>query len=197
MNISKITTYLFFISIFITSCSDSNDFQYYDIENQEVVFIDNNQSSYEVGDILWFNMNIESKQNEKSTDKEINIFNLTEATETFFSFSVFQINDEDFSPVAFNQDNIIEEIGKLNIGFNEEPQNTRLLGVAPYSDGNYVLRIGIPLENTGNYFLANDGVGSGKQGLTFNSNNGENKQINFTTKISNSDSDGRFYFTVN
>jgi len=197
MNISKITIYLFFIAIFITSCSDSNDYEYYDIENQEVVFIDNNQSSYEVGDILWFNMNIASKQNEKSTVKEINIFNLTRATETFFGFSVFQVNDEDFSPLAFDQDNIIEEIGKLNVVFYEEPENTKLLGVAPYSDGNYLLRIGIPLEKAGNYFLANDGVGEGKQGLTFNPTNGKNIQLNFITKISNSDSDGRFYFTVN
>jgi hypothetical protein len=197
MNISKILMSLFFISIFITSCSNSDDSGYYDIENLEVVFIDNNQSSYEVGDILWFNMNISSIQNEESTDKQIDIFNLTKATETFFGFSVFQIKDEDFSPLAFNQDNIIEEVGKLNVVFYEEPENTKLLGVATYNDGNYQLRIGIPLENSGNYFLANDGVGSGTQGLTFNTNNGKNIQVNFSTKIRNSDSDGRFYFTVN
>ena len=197
MNNLKITIYLILISLFIINCSESNDYEYFQIENQDVVFIDNDQSSYDVGDILWFNINIASEQNEDSTDKQIDIFNLTKATETFFSFSVFQINDENFSPLVFDQNDITEEVGKLNVVFYEEPENTRLLGVAPYSDENYMLRVGIPLENPGSYFLANDGVASGGQSLTFNPTNGKNVQISFSTKIRNSDSEGRFYFTVN
>ncbi len=201
MNISKITCCLFFIVIFINSCSHSNDFKYYEIENEEVVFIDNNQSSYEVGDTLWLNINIESKQNGKIaeqneiiSDREIDIFNLTKATETFFGFSVFQINEENFSELALDPDNVIEEMGRLNVGSSED---TSLLGVAPYSDGKYQLHVGIPLENAGNYFLANSGNGLGRSRLTFNPTNGAGINVNFITKIRNSDSDGRFYFTVN
>ncbi|MGJ8734650.1 MAG: hypothetical protein ACSHW4_15955 [Cellulophaga sp.] len=196
MKTLKITLILFFMAIFFVSCSNSEDSEFYNLENREVVYVDDSKSTYEVGDILWLNMNVESKQNDDRSDKEIDIYNLTNASETFYGFSVFLIEDDNFSPVTLEQENLVEEIGKLNLSVNTVPENSELLGVAPYSEGNYKLRVGIKLEKAGNYFLANASLGLGEQMLTFNPTNGKDVQINFHTKIRNSDANGRFLFTV-
>lgn len=196
MKILKIAFNLILITIFFTSCSNSDDSEFYNLENREVVYVDDDKVTYEVGDTLWFNMKVESKQNDDKSDKEIDIYDLTKALETFYGFSVFLIEDDNFSPVTFKQENLVEEIGRLNLTVNAVPEDSELLGVAIYSDGSYKLRGGIKLDKVGNYFIANAGLGLGEQILTFNPANGKDVQINFHTKIKNSDTDGRFYFTV-
>ncbi|MEM7380127.1 MAG: hypothetical protein AAF361_02885 [Bacteroidota bacterium] len=182
---------------FLTNCSESSDQNYLQIMNENVVFVDDDQSSYETGDYLWFNMDISTIQTEIRSEKTIDIFNLTEAKETFFGFSIYQVNGEEHSPLEFNRTAFLIDNGRLNVRSNDDLSSTDLLGVAFFEDGIYKMRVGIPLEDSGQYFIANSGLGSGDQGLTFNPTNGSDIQIDFTTKIRSSGDDGRFYFEVN
>ena len=195
MNLSRIL--FLFTSFFVLSCSESNDRTTYEIKSESVVFIDDNKSTFEQGDYLWFNINIPSNQTDDLSGKSLDIFELTKANETFFGFSLFAVNGDGFTPVRFEAEDLVIEKGLVNVIDYREPANTELLGVAQYLNRTYEMRVGIPLNTIGEFFLANATLGSGTQGMAFNPTNGSDIQISLSTKIQGSNPEGRYYITVN
>lgn len=179
------------------SCEDSNELNFFEIRNENVVFVDDDRSVFEQGDYLWFNIDVPRVQTDRISQKDIDIFKMTRADATFFGFSLFKTDGDNFSPSRFEADEIMIETGNLHVIDYEEPANTRLLGVADFNDGAYKMRVGIPLESNGQFFLANSGTGTGTQGMSFNPTNGSDAQISLSTKIRNSDPEGRYHITVN
>lgn len=180
----------------ITSCSDSDIPNPIIINNENAVFVDENQSVYEVDDLLWLNINISTIQEDQDGTIR-DIFELTKANETFAGFSLFEVDGESFTPIEFEEKDIAIEKGHLNVNDDAETANTRLLGVARYNDGIYEMRVGIPLKSIGEFFLANPELGSGNKSMVFNPTNGSDIDIQLSTKIQGSNSDGRYYITVN
>lgn len=179
------------------SCSDSDGPNTFEIRNEQVIYIDNDQSAFEQGDYLWFNIRIPTSQTDAATGKALDIYRLTKASDTFFGFSLFALDADGAVPVRFEAGEIIIETGNLNVIDYREPANTELLGVAHYNDGQYEMRAGIPLKNKGEFFVANSQLGAGTQGMAFNPANGSDFQITLTTKIQGSDTDGRYFISVN
>ncbi|WP_422079982.1 hypothetical protein [Ulvibacterium sp.] len=178
-------------------CEDSNELNFFQIRNENVVFVDDDRSVFEQGDYLWFNIDIPTVQTDRISEKDIDIFKMTRADATFFGFSLFEADGDSFTPLRFETDEIIIEKGILNVIDYREPANTELLGVADFNNGTYGMRAGIPLKSNGQFFLANSPSGSGGQDMGFNPTNGSNAQIRISTKIRNSDSEGRYHITVN
>ncbi len=174
--------------ILLTSCSE--DGKFYLVENGEVLYVDNDKSTYLRGELLWLNIKIQKNQQDKNSNSEIDIFNLTGATETFVGLSLFSSENMNGSAVELNPEAIQVEKGSMIIVEN----NSKILGRAIYQNGFYEMRIGIPLDSTGNFFIANSGIASGGQGLAFNSNSAN--EVQFNTSIRNSNEEGRFEFTV-
>lgn len=173
--------------LFISCSEDENNF--YLVKNPEAIFIDDNQSIYSKGDLLWLNIEIPTKQKDERSDSEIDIYDLTRAVETFIGLSIFQEKDSQINAVPLDLSKIEIDLGSVIIQDNSE-----ILGRAMYENGRYQMRIGIPLVNPGNYFLANSGNAFGTQTLVFN--NDRNNSIQFSTRIRDSNVDGRFEFVV-
>ncbi|MCE2612310.1 hypothetical protein LVD13_04940 [Flavobacteriaceae bacterium D16] len=194
----KLSRLLFLLTSFLVlSCSESNNRTTYEIKSENVVFIDDDKTTFEQGDYLWLNIKIPSTQVDDLTGRSLDIFELTKANETFFGFSLFAENGDGFTPVRFEVADIEIQKGLLNVIDYREPANTELLGVAQYMNGNYEMRAGIPLNTIGKFFLANTELGSGTQGMAFNPANGSDIQISLSTKIQSSNSEGRYYLSVN
>ncbi|RKN81317.1 hypothetical protein [Ulvibacterium marinum] len=179
------------------SCEDSDELNLFEIRNENVVFVDDDRSVFGQGDYLWFNINVPTMQTDAFFERGVDIYKMTRADATFFGFSLFEADGDSSTPLRFGADEIIIETGDLHVTGFEESANTKLLGVANFSSGTYKMRVGIPLESNGQFFLANSETGVGGQGMSFNPKNGSDAQITLSTKIRNSDSEGRYHITVN
>lgn len=186
-NIHLTFTAILFL-ILLSSCSE--DGKFYLVENHGVIYIDDDKSTYLKGELLWLNIKIQKNQQDKNSNSEIDIFNLTGATETFVGLSLFSSENSNGSAVELNAETIQVDKGSMIIVEN----NSKILGRAIYQNGFYEMRIGIPLDNTGNFFIANSGMAIGGQGLAFNSNSPN--EVQFNTSIRNSNEEGRFELTV-
>lgn len=178
---------LFFLLI-LTSCSKEEN-KFYLVENSEVLYIDDDKSIYSKGDIFWLNMIIPETQMDQITNSEIDIFQLTGAEETFVGLSIYDNNDSEINTVVLNPDLFQVELGSFVI-----QDNLKILGRAVYQNGSYRMRIGIPLNTSGEFFLANSDIAGGTQSLAFNTNG--NNNIQFNTRIRSSNGEGRFNFVV-
>jgi hypothetical protein len=183
------TSFALLSVMLFVSCSDEES-NFYSVENAEVLYIDDDKATYSKGELLWLNLKIPKNQEDKVSNSEIDIFGLTGATETFVRLSLFSAENQDTRAIELNPELIEVEMGSMLTQEN----NTQILGRAIYQNGVYEMRIGIPLETSGNFFLANSELARGNQGLAFNTNTG--REIQFSTRIRNSNEEGRFEFTV-
>ncbi|QLE01635.1 hypothetical protein HX109_08685 [Galbibacter sp. BG1] len=184
----KLTLLIFPFLLLNISCSDE-EYKFYIVENPGAIFIDNDQSNYSKGELLWVNINILDTQKDQFTNSEIDIFKLTGSRETFVNLSIFKIDSSEISAIALNPDSIQVEFGSIVI-----QDNFKILGRAIHENGQYEMRVGIPLIDSGMFFLANSDHTMGDQTFAFNTDG--NNEIQFKTHIRNSNKNGRFEFVV-
>jgi len=173
----------------LTGCSE--DFKSYQVQVDNALFVDNDQSIYQKGDLLWLNINIPKEQIDTKTGKTIDIYDLTDVYDAIFTFSLYSIGDTEFESVTLDFNNI--EVNKGGIYLTDEVKLAVVAGY-DYYNGVYDVRVGIPLKDIGNYFIANGLTGSGNFEISFSS---ENHEVHFSTNIKNADTEGRFHLTVN
>lgn len=189
MKLTQFTIILALVAFSCQSCSD--DLTSYNVEEENTIFVDNNQSLYQKGDLLWLNINIPKEQIDTKTGKTIDIYDLTDVYDAIFTFSLYSIGDTEFESVTLDFNNI--EVNKGGIYLTDEVKLAVVAGY-DYYNGVYDVRVGIPLKDIGNYFIANGLTGSGNFEISFSS---ENHEVHFSTNIKNADTEGRFHLTVN
>ncbi len=188
MKLSQLTSFLSLIVLLFHSCSD--DLTSYNVVDENAIFIDNDQTMYQKGDLLWLNINIPKEQIDAKTGKTIDIYELTEVYDALFTFSLFSIKDAEVSRVVLDIKNI--EVNKGGIYIQDEVKLGISAGYDYYNDV-YDVRVGITLIEIGEFYIANGLSEIGKFEMSFTS---ENHDVLYSTTIKNSDAEGRFHLTV-
>lgn len=164
------------------------------LENYNLVKIQDNVTSLNLGQTLYINTLIENQQ----IDSQENTFLISDFDSTqyplSYELSLYRLNSYgNLDQVNLNENSIEILNGQTNI--TENSNNSNII-VFPYLQGNqYVNSFGLTLLDTGTYFLGRNNFYN-NEGTFFIYSNNENGSVQITTKIVNSNVDGLYEFVV-
>ncbi|GGI57449.1 hypothetical protein GCM10011444_17580 [Winogradskyella haliclonae] len=167
------------------------------VENDNLISVDNNQTSFNVGDSVFIETIIEDNQvTIENTNINLSDFTYAEIAESRAFHQLILYKETAFQSVV----EIPLNENSINITEGDVRLNNQLIEVISIYDGNsFRSKFSIQLLESGVYYLA------GPE-LLFNNSNGETTvnlgvyergYVNITSRIVNSDEQGKYIFTVN
>ncbi|KPM31718.1 Hypothetical protein I595_2213 [Croceitalea dokdonensis DOKDO 023] len=124
----------------------------YEVQQNQLVFVDGDRFNYAVGDTLWLNVQVPQRVIDEITGQSYDIFEITGATEARISLKLEK--ESSFTKpflVNFSQEDLVLEAGVFQI---PEFETTQLALDVNYQDDAYRLRIGFLLKEAGVYQLS-------------------------------------------
>ncbi|WP_299116778.1 hypothetical protein [uncultured Winogradskyella sp.] len=167
------------------------------VENNNLISVDSNQTSFNIGDSIFIETIIQDNQT-TIEDVDINLSDFTYAeideSRAFHQLVLYKETAfESVVEIPLNENSINTTEGEVRL-------NNQLIEVISFYNGNsFRSKFNIQLLESGVYYLA------GPQFL-FNNSNGETTvnlgvyergYVNITSRIVNSDEQGKYVFTVN
>lgn len=184
---------LWFSSIFLCAslcCSveDDFDYDYYQFEIDNLIFIDENETSFTSGDTIWINTEIPAELTDVMGDS-YNLNTLTEQTELSYHTLTLYERTGFVNPavISLSESEIIVEEGLVNL-------SNEFITVNPIFNGSvYSSRFGVVLNATGEYYFASF-YDTNKNEIYLDSNN--NTQVYIETTINESNTNNQYEFLV-
>ena len=189
----KIATLLFSFILLCASicCSPEEDFnyEYYNYEVPNLITIQNETTSLEVGDTLWIKTSVPLKI-QNSSGSDVNISELVGGSGlAYVQFSVLQQSNFDIPlPIRLSDNEIIVQTGEA------QTYNDQLSATAELDGEFFESLLGVKLKNRGSFYLSSDVYNNGIPTIYLNTRNGNS--VNIATTIVGADGDNKFHFTV-
>ncbi|MBQ0768701.1 MAG: hypothetical protein KBT58_05375 [Bizionia sp.] len=176
-------------------CPEDDDYngRNYTIENDNLLSVENNITTYNLGDTLYFETAISNTQN-TTTNESISIIDFTQNGEPItYSLLVYKLNSYgNLDRLVLNEDSITAIEGSVLV--IEDPNNPYLQLQTVLTENSYKNKFGVTLLEPGTYYIGGDyNAYNGKIGIyTYN----EFGSLNINTKIVNSNTEGLYVFTI-
>ncbi|SHH61796.1 hypothetical protein [Winogradskyella jejuensis] len=180
-------------------CPEEDDYldQTLFVQNDTIISVENNQTTYDVGDTIVIETVIE---NDQLTIDNLNI--------TLSDFTYAEIGESRaFHQLALYKETAFESVvqiplneSSIEVNSGDVRLNNQLIEVISLYDGNtFRSKFSIRLLESGTFYLAGPRLLFNNSGgeTTINVGVYEKGFVDITSKIINSDEDGKFVFTVN
>jgi len=174
-------TFLLFLPLFCaTTCDDDPcDDDGYSFINQDLIKVEENQTSYSVGDTLWLDSVVSRNQNlPYNPQLQYDLFSKNESLSYYLNM-VKSSNLGDDYQVNIDTENLISIKGNAEGNYF----------ILVREDNNYVNKTGIKLTESGNFKINVNTISS-------YGNSACNSSAQIQTRILNSDEDGNYNFNV-
>jgi len=190
MNIATLLySFIFLCAGFCCPPEDDFNYEYYNFEVTELISIENQSASLEVGDTLWVKTTVPLiVQNISGSD--VNISQLVgESSLAYIQFSVFQKSNFDNPvPIRFSEDELVLTKGEI------QASNDAIIATAILNGSTFESYFGIKIKNSGNYFITSDIYNNGVPTIYLDTRNGNS--VNIATSIVGADAENKYQFTV-
>ncbi|TYB76630.1 hypothetical protein ES676_04610 [Bizionia saleffrena] len=195
----KITSAILLTTIALCAglcCPEEDDYNghNYTVENDALLSVEGNVSTLNLGDTLYFETAISDTQS-KTTNENISISDFTQSGEPItYSLLVYKLNSYgNFDRITLNDDSITTIEGSVFVV--EDPNNPYLQLKTVLTENTYKNKFGVTVLEAGTYYIGGDyNTYNGKIGIYTTNEFGT---LNITTKIVNSNTEGRYIFTIN
>ncbi|MBP6557255.1 MAG: hypothetical protein KAX93_01010 [Flavobacterium sp.] len=188
---------LLFVAVIFSNC-DTNDDTFYKtiyVEGGNNIVTFQPQATYNIGDYFYVNADLARYIPEPGETNLLDVYKTTGNAPTFvFSYVIERkINATDWEVVTVNDN-------QLDINDGEAQNGAYVYAICEYDtvEEYYRYNVGFPLLTAGNYRLAFGYNSSSTNSVELVSQNSpKNLIVNLNAAVSNLDSAGYFYFTVN
>lgn len=182
-------SFIFLCAGFCCEPEDDNNYEYYNFEVADLISIENESPSFEVGDTLWVKTSVPLII-QNSSGSDVNISQLVGGTSlAYVQFSVFQQSNFDNPlPIRLSEDEIVVRTGQAQI-YNEYFNAT-----AELNGESFESYFGIKLKNSGSFFISSDIYNNGMPTIFLDTRNGNS--VNIATSIVRANAQNRYNFTV-
>ncbi|TYC14177.1 hypothetical protein ES677_06440 [Bizionia gelidisalsuginis] len=195
----KITSAILLTTIALCAglcCPEEDDYNghNYTVENDALLSVEGNVSTLNLGDTLYFETAISDTQS-TTTNENISISDFTQSGEPItYSLLVYKLNSYgNFDRITLNDDSITTIEGSVFVV--EDPNNPYLQLKTVLTENTYKNKFGVTVLEAGTYYIGGDfNTYNGKIGIYTTNEFGT---LNITTKIVNSNTEGRYIFTIN
>jgi len=180
-----------FSALSIFSCSKDDNKGTFTIELDELLSVDDDQRTYAIGEVIWFNINIPNTMTDVQ-GKERNVRDLSGATTALTNIKFFKETGFSLpSQLRLSESDFIVELGQMELFPFETLMRTR----AVFEEEGYRFRFGVTLAEAGNYFISTPS-GEGDFETFFDVGNGNDTDFNLKTTLRGGDVNNRYLFSV-
>ncbi len=201
MKIFRFITFFIVITLCLTNtqCDEDDDtvFVVYDVVNNEIIQIEDQITTLNLGESIYIETTINNIQN-TTNNVEVNLLDFVENEKIYNSLVLYRLNNNTIERVPFDDLNINSIEGDVEIHANNSDNIFPSFSItSTYNGTDFKNKFGITPVEPGTYFIGpNDSLNEEGE-VNYTISNTPETTIYITSTIINSNNEGLYEFVVN